>query len=1453
MLSAQRILLRGRSAHSHEQEALAFIRESLPDQGNLLLWELVELVDPTSGRLHEIDALILGYQALYVVEIKSGPGLYTGDTVDWQRQEAGGPVRYMDPPYKLTNFKAKVLKGMLERKMQGQVPWVQALVFLSHQDVKLAFRNYGDQCVVTRKRFARAITYHEFPGSDGQRAHARVNQPQAKAVAAALEVIGVRPSQGTLRVGAYEVGEVLESGPGYEDRIAEHSEQEKMKRRARVYLVPEQTSVERRQQLRRAANREAQLLEDVKGHPNILRISDYVSDTPLGPTVLFDHFDGMRLDAFLRQEEVVSFSDGIEIIAQVGRALDHCHKKEVYHGSLSPHAVLVKRDGERKVDCRLYNFQLGGGAQVSNTIHWSALGEESWAVYQAPELRENPAAPRSVADMFSLGALAYFVLTGKAPAESSLAADQRLREEHCFDPRTVDDGILEDVAGCIRNATEWYAGNRFDDASAWVELLLSYATAPTAPTPELSPLDAKAGDELGDLRVVKVLGQGASSRVLLVERASDGRQCALKVALNEHEDARLEEEALVLGDLRHSRIVQLYDAPVIGGRKCLLLALAGTETLQRRLKHEGLVSLDYAARFGEDLLSALEEVEERSILHRDVKPANLGVGPVSKKAHHLVLFDFSLGLDLRSSRPARHGVSQLGVGTTAYRDPYLVDRGAWDHAADRWSAAVTLHEMLTGTRPTWEPAGASARDPEAKLVLAAERFDASIRDRLTAFFAHALRPGAGERHESAAAMRLQWNQCFAAAPQEAPSKAPPEEPAPSEPSTPEPEEAPFDYATVASSAPLAALPLSHRALNALDRAGITCAGELGTLPDNRLSAVRGVGKHVVKEVIEVKRAWLLAHSQSQGDEAPFFAGYGGADKLLSECTFDAQLRRVLADAGLGTLAALAAVPKTQVLRLAERAECSAEELLRTLEREQAEEQRRAHPSSTDGWLRALLPKQKKRAENLKVLFGLGGPLAGRTDVTVAEAARALEVTAPALYIALAKAKEDWLAHPELDELRSAAREVVGRAGGAATVERGAEALLEKYPPTPALDELFDGRAGGVAEERRPIVAAAALLRIVGLVEKDREDGLAWERLETGKPWLLGSPELAGPVLALGEAADELARRETVAASGETIRVLQAAVEGTPFAQLPDERLTELAADASRTAARSSRLEIYPRGLSAARALQLSTPALTSRLSPEAVRSRVRARYPEAEPLPPRPELDLLLSTYGLTWNETTQLFERPGDPEKSQITQFDPAFSTLPTHQRHLDPERVEASDFEERIRIALERRRVRVLGVSTQYAAEAALALRDKFRLELVLVDERLWRTATELIAAHGVDEDLVHAADRAGPTGSDWHQLRSLMQEASERVLEELLARPEPCLLAQLGLLARYRLDDFLRKLVHQCREGDGRPLFLLVPRPDIRGVPLINGTLAIPEVGPPDALVVPTRWVGTVRGAH
>ncbi len=93
-LGQHRIPLQGDTPYPHEREAIAFVENELPNQAPFLVWELVELLDASTGRLYEIDLLVLGYSALYLVEIKSGAGVYKGDCVDWSREVDGEPPHY---------------------------------------------------------------------------------------------------------------------------------------------------------------------------------------------------------------------------------------------------------------------------------------------------------------------------------------------------------------------------------------------------------------------------------------------------------------------------------------------------------------------------------------------------------------------------------------------------------------------------------------------------------------------------------------------------------------------------------------------------------------------------------------------------------------------------------------------------------------------------------------------------------------------------------------------------------------------------------------------------------------------------------------------------------------------------------------------------------------------------------------------------------------------------------------------------------------------------------------------------------------------------------------------------------------------------------------------------------------------------------------------------------------
>jgi serine/threonine protein kinase len=1432
----------GETAYAHEREALDFAFSVLPDVDPFQVWALTELVEPSTGRLYELDLIVLGYSALYLIEIKSGPGRYEGDHQEWWRTPPGDTrPRYMDGPLSLCNLKAKVLKSRLQSKMKMQCPYVEPLIFLSATDIDIRLKEEGRIGVVTRPELLNAVQHHRFPGANANRRTQRIDKPLMKDIAQGLQALGIRARKGSSVAGSYQLGELIAEGPGYQDHEAKHKDG-KVKARARVYLVPQQASVERRNQLRRAAERESALLVDVREHKNILGWWDYVADAPLGPTVLFDDFaGGIPLDAFLRREttngSAPSFGDRVSIVDQVGRALAFCHRKGITHGAVAPQSVLVRRkpDDPQEVEARLFNFQLGAGLDVDVTQHWSSLAQEGWALYQAPELRENPLRRTIESDVFSLGALAYFTFTDRPPAERVEDLDRRLAQDGHLDPRTVTDGLPGDTNAVVAYATHVSPVQRPDDVTEWLGLLYDAATTPDIQkVDENDPLEATKDVVLHEtLEVVKLLGVGATARVLEVRRLKGDRHLALKVAADESHHERLHDEAQVLTELpKHPRIVDLLAELTLKERTCLLLSIAGEQTLQQKLAKVGPVSLEEASRYGDDLLMALEHLEEHGILHRDIKPANLGVGSVNKGADHLTLFDFSL---------ARLPVSEVKVGTAVYRDPYLSAEGrkGWDFAADRWSASITLHEMLAGTRPAF--AGGSALERDARMVIANERFDATVRDELLHFFEKAFARAPQDRFVSANEMRHAWVSILGAPARTSKAKASAVVVAP-EPDLPELSEA--ELAALAPDTPIAALPLTVRARNGLDRAGLTRLHDLLGLGSNRLSAIRGVGRLVAREVLDFRDEWSRLHTSAVAESALFFPGYGGEDLHVSTVGLPAKTVAGLLDGGFPSLGAVALAPESHVASLATRHGFDLAQLRKVVESENERANQRARPTTLEGWMEALLPRKSRHL--VRALLGLDAPFAGRIDVTVRELADKEAKTPPAVYIALTKAREAWAGHAAVPELRERVTALVDSLGGAA-------------PLAAVGDELSRAIPHGVDASAQMVSAmGAALARVVFEVEKESETGLRLVRLHEREPWIFLSDEHARVTRELGQAADTLASRATLVSTGEVRRVMSEVVATTPLAAFKEERLLELAAAASQGAACSARLELYPRDLGAKRAIELCAATFKGGVSEDDVRVRVKLRYPAAAELPPRPALDDLLAPLGFKWNDARARYERPQETQttslQTSVSSLTRVATALPSQARAMDADAIDARQFDDKLKHAVEMKAFRVIGVTADRARETALELQQRLDAELVLLDVELAKQVTvQMKAVNMTNPALLFAADREGPRGPQWHLLLKLVRDAAAALAERLATSSRPLLLVQPGPIARYELADFLRTLLANAAKPEAPAVFLLVPEHDNTGrQPRIDGKMTIPGLLPGQTLWVSRAWLANRHNA-
>jgi len=1432
-LSPGRIHAGGETPHPWERAALNYVFEQLPDTDPHQVWPLHELLDPGTGRLYEIDLLVLARGGFYLVEIKSNPGVLSGNSLDWTFSWEGRR-KSIECPYANTNHKAKVLAGLLDRTMGRDRPFVQPLIFVSHESVDVQLDGGAGRWpwVLTRDTIRQALV-HGFDGGGSRRRV--VNRPMMRQVVEALRKVGLQPAKSRRIVAGYRLARLLEEGPGYQEHLGIHGEVEGDTVRVRSYLVPHQTSVSDQQVLARAARREASVLSRIGRHPAILSYRGFKDDGPLGPAVVFEPFtDGLPLHMFLRLEPELSFDDRLQILAEVVEALGHCHRNEILHRNLSPSSVLVRRAKEGALEVRLHRFQTAAqlGHTSVGTHHVDQLAEGMDRLYQAPEALRDPSKANLASDLFSLGCLTWFLVTGQPPAPT-LDERERLLEQHGWLKISAIRADLAALDEAMEFATERYPVNRADNAQEWFEgWILDKLTRPqVSPEDDPDPLEAEHGDRLAHGLVVhRSLGSGGTARVLKVRRdnGKDDRFYALKVPHNEGCAARLDEEARVLDRVRHQHIIQVHERLKLGGRQCLLLQFAGDRSLDDVLREEGTLDLDTARRYGDDLLSAVQHLEEQGITHRDIKPSNLGFTTLSKRARHLVLLDFSLA----ASDP-----SSVDAGTPEWRDPWLYTRGRWDQHADRYAAAAVLYRMLSGTRSE------VAEGPEDgdRVLIEPERFDAAVRDRLAAFFRCAFARDVSERFAAAEEMRSAWVALFS----QTPAVAEREE----EESTPSAEA----LASANLQTNVEALPLSMRARNALDRAGVVTVADLLQLPRNNLSAIRGVGQKVNREIVAV--AEILHERLTIESFDPFVSGFPGPRLPLEDPELELPTAMIarLADAGLTTTSDAAAAPARRIDRLA-----GSTEAKRLGDALRALAEAMPQPNSPEKWLHELVGPLHRKGRNkaeqrIRILLGIDLLPSGADDApapiggtTAQEVADALGVEASHVHSSLQFMRERWAEAPEREALVSALLEIIGHLPPAVPLEAVARELASERNPAGQPD----------ADSLR---ITGALVRLV--LELRPDPPLVWRRIGS-RAWVAVDPTALDGAASLGQRADELATTEPLPSTETVRRELTRLVEGTPLEGLAPDQLVALAARASGQAAASTRLELYPRGMAADRALTLSMSVLTPPgLTPGEVRDRVAARYPEAALLPDRPELDALIAVHQLRYDAQAGSYVRPGvsHPTTATIRALTRMTSAQPHQRKRRSPDAMRAQAFQDALSRGVERGRFRVVEVLADVRfekdavrfEEAAQSLASELGVTCDSLDHMVWRAARKLAEEQDVNLTAVMETDRKGPKGRHWELLLQLMKGAADTVVDHLLSeRKRTRVLVNPGILARYSLQQPLERLVDRAQQEDGAAIILVVPCHDNTLAPTINGLLPVPAPLPGQRLAMPEDWL---RNAH
>jgi eukaryotic-like serine/threonine-protein kinase len=273
--------------------------------------------------------------------------------------------------------------------------------------------------------------------------------------------------------------------------------------------------------------------------------------------------------------------------------------------------------------------------------------------------------------------------------ESALECDPSGRAEFC--EKACGDDVdlrkeVESLLGFMEKATEFIEKPAYEIAAETI----------VAPGGEL-----KAGEELGEYKILSLIGEGGMGEVYLAEDMKLGRRVAIKLLKfglgTTNIIRRFQREERILAGLSHSNIAQLHGGAVTSaGLPYFVMEYVDGARLDDYCRDLQLSILQRLTLFRK-ICAAVSFAHQNLVIHRDIKPANIRV--TSDGEPKLLDFGISKLLDVDAPGISEATMTFAAVMTPEYASPEQVRGENMTTASDVYSLGVVLYELLTGQRP----------------------------------------------------------------------------------------------------------------------------------------------------------------------------------------------------------------------------------------------------------------------------------------------------------------------------------------------------------------------------------------------------------------------------------------------------------------------------------------------------------------------------------------------------------------------------------------------------------------------------------------------------------------------------------------------------------------------------------------------------------------------------------
>jgi serine/threonine protein kinase len=203
----------------------------------------------------------------------------------------------------------------------------------------------------------------------------------------------------------------------------------------------------------------------------------------------------------------------------------------------------------------------------------------------------------------------------------------------------------------------------------------------------------RVGQQLGDYRLMRLIGKGGFADVYLGEHIRRKTLTAVKVL-----HARLAQDNLksFLNEarsfrLKHTHIMQILDFGLEDDTGYLVMDYAPNGSLRQRHPKGSQLPLPTIVTYVRQIADALQYAHDEGVIHRDIKPDNMLLG----QNDQVLLSDFGIASIAQT-------VTSLNLrdqaGTVTYMAPEQL-QGKPRPASDQYSLGIVVYEWICGSRP----------------------------------------------------------------------------------------------------------------------------------------------------------------------------------------------------------------------------------------------------------------------------------------------------------------------------------------------------------------------------------------------------------------------------------------------------------------------------------------------------------------------------------------------------------------------------------------------------------------------------------------------------------------------------------------------------------------------------------------------------------------------------------